>query len=211
MGFLILAGVLLLIIFGFAFYSYSFSMDERNAKISKALLIITGILGAVLVCLSCFLFFALLSGSKADGAERTVIADSFVLYAVIETVIVAIGLAITFLSSLIKSPLRPVIPVVLPLWGIITLFLTAVWSAWSDFEVFSSSVFVMLYGSGGAFLLAFSALPQMIERAKTLSDSEKRRELMVALRAKRAKKESRRNEKKRLREKKKRLSHPKKK
>ncbi len=208
MGFLILTGALLLIIFGYAFYSYSISLDERNARISKIILIITGILGALFMCLSCLLFFVLLSGSEAEGAVRAVIADSFVLYAVIETVIVAIGLAITFLSSLMKSPLRPIIPVVLPLWGITTLFVTAAWSAWSVFEGFSSQAFVILYGIGGALLLAFSALPQMIDRTRTLSDSEKRRELTAALRQKRAKKENHRNEKKRLREKKQRLSRP---
>ena len=210
MGFLILAGALLLTAFGFAFYSYSFSLDEINSKLSRTILIITGILGAILSCLSSVLFFFLLSRSNADVTEKVVIEDSFVLFASVDTAIIAIGLAVTLISSLMKSFLRPMIPVVLPLWGIVSLFWTAVCCVWSDFESFSASVFVIVFGVGAAFLLSFSALPQMLDRIKILSDPEKKREIVDNLREKRAKRESRRLERKRLREKKNRLRHPKK-
>lgn len=211
MEFLICSGALLLIIFGFTFYSYSFSLDVRNARLSRVMLIATGALGALLAVLGAVLFFILLSKSDAAATEKGIIEDVFVLFLSVDIIMVAVGMVITLVSSLVKSFLRPLIPVVLPLWGIITLFWTAVCYAWSEFESFSASLYVILFGVGAAFLLAFSVLPQMHERIKVLSDSEKRGEIIAAIKRKRAKRESRRAERKRLREQKKRLMHPKKK
>ncbi len=210
MGFLFLAGALLLIVFGFSFYSYSFSLDPANARIARLMLIIMGILGAILSCLGAVLFFVFLSKSYAGSAEKRVIEDVFVLFSVIDIIIVAVGMVITLASSLLKSYLRPIIPVVLPLWGIISLFWCALCCAWSEFETFSAASFIMLFGIGASFLLSFSALIQINERIKVLSDPDRRSEMIGAIRQKRAKAERRRLERKRLREKKKRLSHPKK-
>ena len=211
MGFLICAAALLFIIFGFAFYSYNFSLDPKNAKIARSMLVIMGILGAAAMCLSAVLFFVILSRVKADGAEKDVIFDSFLLFAAVEAVLVGAGLLITLASSLMKSFLRPVIPVFLPMWGIVTLFWAWIYCVWSEFDAFDTTALVILFGAGGAFLLAFSAIPQMSWRIKILTDEKSRGELIVRIRAKRAKKERKRNERKRLREQKKRLKHPKRK
>ena len=208
MGFLFLAGALLLIVFGFSFYSYSFSLDPANARIARLMLIIMGILGAILSCISVILFYSFLSKSYADAAEKSVIEDIFVLFLAVDIFIVSVGMVITLASSLLKSFFRPVIPVVLPLWGIISYFWCAICCAWSEFQTFSAATFVVLFGIGASFLLSFSALPQIVERIKVLSDSGKRSEIINAIREKRAKKESHSLERKRLREQKKRLKHP---
>ncbi|MBE6588405.1 MAG: hypothetical protein E7647_08360 [Ruminococcaceae bacterium] len=198
------------ILFGVTFYCYCFSLSAKAAKTLKLSLLTTGAAGALICILSLLTFFISLSSSAADLQMQAVIKNSFTLFLISDSVFVAIGLLITLLSSFTKSVLRPLIPVVLPMWAAISLFWTAAFTVWSVFPSFDSSGTVIAFGIGSAAILAFSALPQMVEREKILNDPEKRKEIIRTRREKKAKAEAKRMRKRNLREKKRRLRHPKK-
>jgi len=211
MIFLIIAAVAIICLFGYCFFVNNISFSPKHAGICTKALIIAGIIGAFLCLLSLTVFYVSVSGIEGNKTAAEVICDSYLMFAGTDLVFIAVCLIVTLAASLMKSPLRPIIPLVLPMWAIISLFWTWLYSVWSVFVLLNTAPFVFMYGIGCALLLSVSALPQSFERKRILEGDISREELIRRTERKKAERLERAKKRKRLSEKKRRLSHPEKK
>ena len=184
-------------------------MSEKHALLCKRILLCALILGAALCALSTVLFFAL-SGRIESAAEKSVVADSYALFATVDLIFVGSCLAITLGAFFMKSPLLPAVPLLLPMWGILSLCWTWICAVWSDFESMDASWLVVMFGIGASLLLSLTAYVQSIQRHAILKSEEKRAQMIAEKESKRLAAKEKRDKRKRIAEKKKRLSAPKK-
>lgn len=210
MIFIPIAAIALFILFGWCFAVNSISLSLKNARLCRLCLLCAGSLGIVFCVLSAILFAVTLTRTDADFTVKAVVYDSYIMFVGTSGVFFAVGFVITLISSLLKTKLCTVIPIVSPLWAVIGLFWTYMCAVWSDFAQFDASSFVILFGIGEALLLSFPPLIQTGARVKLLSDGRKIAEIEADRRRKKAEIEKKRAAKKQLSEKKKKLKHPKK-
>ena len=209
MGILILAEVLLIALFAFVFYAVSISLSLEKGKLCRTLLFVFSVVGVLLCIASAVSFNVSLAAIDADASTKDVIKDSFELFLITDGAYIALGLVITLVSSLLKSRMRAVIPFVLPLWAGISCFWTYLYTVWSEFLGFSSTLYILMFGIGASFLLSFAALPDVQRRIALLSVPSNVESIKIQREGKRKYREDKKKERVRIARLKKKMKNPK--
>ncbi len=205
---LILALIALPLLFGYSFFANNISMNKKHALICKRILLSALILGVAMCAVSAMLVFVS-AGRIGDSTVRAVVLDSYILFVSVDLGFVGFCILATVIAYFMKSPLSPSIPVLLPMWGILSLCWTWICAVWSDFEAFDASLPVIIFGIGASLLLSLTAYIQACARYEILSSEEKRDLLRGQKEAKRLAAKEKRETRKRIAEKRRRLANPK--
>lgn len=209
MAFLIFALVALAAFFAFIFYTNRVSLSVKLSKFSRALLFVLLGAGVILCFASLVLLTINLSTLKAELTVKDVIRDTFDLFVIADSIYIALGLAVTLISSLLKSRFRVFVPIILPMWAAISYFWTYVCTIWAEYLGFSATPYIIMFGIGATFFLVVSSLPDVQRRIRLLSDPDSVDSIKKQRAGKKKYKEDKKKERKRISRLKKKLKHPK--
>ena len=200
MTLIFVTAVFLVLLGAWCVYTDFVSLSVKNATVCKAALLFIGIagaLGAVISVIVCNF-----------TAEKGFGLSTFNSFIIAYGVYIIVGFGVTFLSSVLKTKMRAVIVIVLPLWAFIGLFISFIAAFWISFSDPSCAIYASAFGISGAAILAFPAFLEILAREKLLSDDKMRNEIIKRREAKKNKRKEQKEKKKKLAEKKKRLKNP---
>ncbi len=183
--------------------SNNISLSLKSARLCRTTLLVTSALGAVGSILSIIIYNLSSSGEKGDGFAQ----ESFNGFAGFLAVFVGIALGVTLLSSVLGLRMRPVIVIVLPLWGVISLFIGVLCSLWLSFSDAKSTLYFSLYSVCITALLSFPSFIEMGKRVKLLSNENERNMIISNRRSRVEKSREKARRRKELAKKKKRLKN----
>ncbi|MBE6714241.1 MAG: hypothetical protein E7575_03005 [Ruminococcaceae bacterium] len=182
-----------------------FIYSHTNALVCRGVLTGLSLGGAAGACITAAHFFLSVRAFDVNAEAVQVVVDNFRLYLSIECSFAAVGILVCLVSALLKNKMSAMVPVIMPLWSIVSLFWTFLMASLSGAEWINVSLYMTLFGCSIALLCMAPLLLAAFARVKYLSDEKLVAEALRIKREKRERMSEARAARKRLREKQNRL------